>query len=77
MNKAQKKLIADLSGQLSDILNQLGDIKGEEQDKLDRLPENMQGGEKAEAYENAVSVIDDCESEIENTISSLDALIEG
>ena len=80
MNNARRKTLRDIImtfGTLVDI-QALEDLKGEveqarddEQDYLDNMPESLQGGDKGQAAEAAVSAL---ESAIEALETAIDAL---
>ena len=52
MNKARRKAIRGISEQLEILYERLVQIRDEEQECLDNLPESLQGGERAAAMSN-------------------------
>lgn len=48
----------------------------EEQDYLDSIPENLQGGERYEKAEEAVSALEEAVNSLEEALDSIDIAIE-
>lgn len=59
MNKQRRKKIEALVERLADIWTELEELKDEEQDYFDNMPESFQGSDKGEAAEQVVSQLDD------------------
>ena len=76
MNKPRRKALQGIIDQLEELKGALEEILSEEEEYRDNMPENMQGGEKYEKVEEAVSNIDDAVSTIEDVISSIEAATE-
>ena len=76
MNNARRKQIRCVADTLSNALSLLEDIKSEEEDSLNNIPENMQSSERYRISENAVDALDEAVSSIEEALSSLDSSIE-
>lgn len=55
MNKDRRKHINDIVEQLNVLLLEIEEVKDEEQEAYDNLPESMQGGEKGEKMSDAVN----------------------
>ena len=78
MNKDRRKAIAALSDELQKALDLLDadrvtEIRDEEQEYYDNMPESLQGGEKGEA---AQSTIEHLDRAVEKVSEALDALTE-
>jgi hypothetical protein len=58
MNAAQRKQLSGIISTIEDAKGKLADIQGEEQDKWDNMPENLQGSEKGEALQTAIDQIE-------------------
>lgn len=76
MNNARRKQIKDAIkaldiGTLEAMKEELESAQSDEQEYLDNMPESLQGGEKGEAAEAAVSAL---ESAIEALETAIDAL---
>lgn len=61
MNKERRK-------KLSDICNLLEEVRDEEQEALDNLPESLQLTEKGENMERNIDAIEDARGELEELI---------
>lgn len=71
MNKARRKLLADLANQLSDLKESLDFLRDDEQTAFDNLPESLQGSEMGQAMENAISVMEEQSDQIDSIIAEL------
>lgn len=76
MNKARRKELARIQGELSTALDTLNGLKAdlenvrdEEQDYLDNMPESLQQSERGEMAQQAVSNLD-------QVIDALDGLLD-
>ena len=84
MNKARRKellglkeRIESLQSDVYDILSALEGLKDAEQEYLDNMPENLQGSEKYDKAEEAVSNLEEACSTLEDITSSLDEAASG
>lgn len=76
MNKKQKKEIEKICAELDNLLNRISEIKEQEQEKFDNLPENLQATEKNQLIEQAAENLEDAESDISDLIDKLNEIIE-
>jgi septal ring factor EnvC (AmiA/AmiB activator) len=84
MNNARRKEIMKLETMIENLKDQLDEarelaeqIKEDEQEYIDNMPESLQGGEKYERAETAVSNLDDVVESLDIDIDHiLDALSE-
>lgn len=53
-------------------MQEVEDIKGEEEDYKDNIPENMQGGEKYEVAESAIENLEEAYSSLDDVVGSLE-----
>jgi prefoldin subunit 5 len=86
MNKERRKALATLHAELDELMGKVGDIrdqidtiKDEEQEYFDNMHENLQGGERGQAAEAAVDLLqtvydslDNATTEISDAMSSLE-----
>lgn len=70
MNKDRRKYIDEAIAGMDHAKSILENARDEEQDFYDNMPENMQGGDKGQAAEAAVSSLEDAISSIEEALSS-------
>lgn len=71
MNNTRRKAIARLYEQITAISDELEDLKFEEDEARDNMPENLQGSARYEQSEEASQAMEDA---IEYLISASDAL---
>jgi hypothetical protein len=77
MNKDRRKALADVAGQIEDMLANVSAIRemleaarDEEQEFYDNMPESIQGGEKGENAQAAIDAMESVLSELENVESA-------
>jgi hypothetical protein len=78
MNNAQRKNLAEKINELGDLMAKLEDIKyaiestqEEEQDKMDNMPESLQGGDKGDRQQSIIDALAAAFSSLEDAISSI------
>lgn len=83
MNNTRRKALAELRDRLESlgidveaIKEDLEVLRDEEQEYIDNMPENLQGGEKYENAENAVSSLELALDEFGNIIGSIESALE-
>lgn len=76
MNKIRRNKLEALREQLQDIRYQIEDILEEEQDCLDNIPENLQGTERYEKAENAVSMLEEVIDHIDEAEMAIESATE-
>lgn len=75
MNEQRRKEIAKIQDQLAACRCDLENLRDEEQEYFDNMPENMQSGDKGQQAESAITELDDAVNSIESAENSLDAAI--
>lgn len=76
MNKIRRKNLQRVIDRLEELKSAIEDLHDEEEEYLDRIPDNLQGSARYEKAENACSELEDAVSSLEDTISSIEAAIE-
>lgn len=76
MNKIRRKSLRNIIDQLEELKNNLEDLQTEEEYYRDNMPENLQGSERYEQADEAVSNLEDAVSSLEDVISSIEAAVE-
>lgn len=71
MNNNRRKRIAEIEEKLEALKLEVEGIIDEEQEYIECMPENLQGGEKYERGEEAISSMDSAMSSIEEAIDYL------
>ena len=72
MNKTQRNKIAEILDQLNGALCEIENIKDEEEEKYENLPEQFQDTERGEAIRDAIDILDDAYSYLSDAIDSLE-----
>ena len=76
MNRNRRKEIKSAIEQLQKLCSTIENLRDEEQDYFDTMPENFQYGERGEAAEEAITNLEDALSIIEDAIGSLELAAE-
>jgi hypothetical protein len=76
MNKQRRAKLATIQEQLSDLVLRLEEIRDEEQEALDALPDSFREGDKGQAMEMAISALEDAINEMQGIDSYLDSAME-
>lgn len=71
MNKVRRKQLAEVSSILETAKGMLEEIRDDEQDYFDNMPENLQGSERGEASEEAIDAMDEAIESLESAIESV------
>lgn len=75
MNKNRRNRLAKLSDQISDIMEKLEELRDEELEAFENLPESLNSSERGEVMQTAIGAMDDALSSLENADSRiLDAM---
>ena len=72
MNKQRRELIAAIRDDLEGLQARVEELRDEEQDAYDNLPESLQDADQGQRIEEARSHLDDAVTEIVNAIDSFD-----
>lgn len=75
MNNNQRKELQKIVDKIEDLRIEVEYIRDEEQDKIDNMPENLQGSERYYSMEEVVTYLNDGISELENAIENLNSVI--
>ncbi len=72
MNKARREELLEVAELLEDALQRLEEIRDDEQDAFDALPEGLQASARGESMQDAIDALDD----FGDAISSIQSRIE-
>lgn len=72
MNKQRRTEITQVYEELSGLLSQLGELRDQEQDYYDNMPESFKDGEKGQAAEAAASALENAYDYLEEVMSNLE-----
>lgn len=65
--------IFDMKEDFSDVHNAIDEIKTDEQDAYDNMPEGLQNGERGELMQEAISRLEEGMGELEEFINTIEA----
>lgn len=72
MNKVRRKTLQDLYDIIADAKDNLDEVRGEEEEYKDNMPENLQGSERYERAEAAVSALESAISSLEEALGYIE-----
>lgn len=75
MNKERRVKLKSAIADLQSARNIMDTVLDAEQDAMDNVPENLQETERYEQFENAVDILDDACSQVDDIIDSVRQLV--
>lgn len=72
MNKDRRKQLEDAKDSLDEIIATLSDIRDEEQDAYDNMPESLQSSDNGSRMTYAIDAIDEAISSVEEAQQHID-----
>ena len=76
MNKIRRKTLNELYDKLAELRDLLEEVKCEEEDYRDNMPENLQNSERYEIAENACDNMDSAVCSIEEALDYIESAAE-
>lgn len=76
MNKERRVAIDKVKEQLETLSSDVEMLRDEEQEYFDNMPESLQGGEKGDNAESAVSSLDSAVDSLSGACNSLEEAVE-
>jgi predicted RecB family endonuclease len=74
MNQERRKILQGLSGEIVSLRGRVEEIKDEESEKLDRMPDNMKSGEKGQELEEIVEKLTEAVDNLETASGCIDEI---
>ena len=74
MNAQRRKMLGKVIDLMYEAQTLLEDVRDEEQEAFDNMPEGLQASSRGEAMEDAISTMDDIISNLEDAESELEEL---
>ncbi len=71
MNKCRRKSIKEITDKIKALMSQLEDIKDEEDEARENIPENLENSDVYKTSENCSDTIEDVISDIGGAINSI------
>lgn len=76
MNNARRKKLNTILEKIVEIHTALEEVKDEEQEYFENIPENFQSSERYEKAENAVAALEDALSMFDDIADNIDTALE-
>lgn len=77
MNKARRKMIEDACDLIAKAREILEDVKSEEEDAYDNMPESFQDGERGEQMQDYIYTLEEAIDSLDEIESSAYEIVEG
>ncbi len=77
MNKQRRKDLLDVAESLQEALDRLSEVRDEEQEAFDNMPESLQYGSRGDAMQDAIDTMDEWEGEIDEIKSRIEEFAGG
>lgn len=77
MNKQRRKRLSEATDLLASALSIIEEVKSEEEEAFENLPESLQTSERGEQMEEYISILDDVYGSIEELDIQISEIIEG
>ena len=77
MNKQRRKLLDEAHSKLMEAYQIIEDVKNEEEEAFDNMPEGLQYSERGEQMEEYIGTLEDVYDSIDECMASLYDIIEG
>jgi hypothetical protein len=75
MNEARRKELREIMHNMEEANRALGNVIADEEEALDAIPENLQGTDRYQNSEEAVDLMSDAQSSIEDAIEAIDDVL--
>lgn len=75
MNKKQRKQLKDLCEQVEGIQAEVEMFRDDEQEKIDNLPESLQGSSKEDEYQEGIDALDEIISSLSDVIDNFQEVL--
>lgn len=72
MNKERRESLLDVTATLSEAMDRLGEIRDEEQEAFDNMPEGLQCSARGDSMQNAIDTMDDWCDQIDGLINKIE-----
>lgn len=72
MNNDRRNRLQEVKESLDDMISQIEEIKDEEQDALDNMPENLQQSKRSDKMQTAIDTMDEAISAIGGVQQTID-----
>lgn len=72
MNKLRREELMEVAGILDDVICRLSDIQSDEQEYFDNMPEGFQYGARGDAAQEAIDLMDEWVSDIEEIKTNIE-----
>jgi len=74
MNKQRRKILGEAIDSISEVQKLLSSVKDDEQSSYDNLPDSLQYGERGEALQNNIEMLDETDNYLDDAISVLEQI---
>ncbi|MDR1901173.1 MAG: hypothetical protein LBQ88_02670 [Treponema sp.] len=76
MNKERRKAIESCIEKINAVRDDLDNLKSEEEDYLDNMPDSFRNSDKGNMADNAISNLEEAINQLEEAVSSAESALE-
>lgn len=76
MNKARREALEQIQQEIMDVCSRLEDLRDEEWEYFENMPESIQMGEKGDSVQETVDTLDEAISSLEGAVSLIEDVIQ-
>ncbi len=77
MNKARRKQIQDIYDKLEEFRDEIEQVKNDEEEAYENMPDSLKYGERGESMESAIDILDSAYGDVDSAIMGLEEIING
>ena len=74
MNKSRRAALNNLNVRLQYMIEELEEIRNEEEDYYENIPENLKNSERANESEEAISLMQDVVTQMEELVGNIEEI---
>lgn len=77
MNRQRRKRLADAFDKIAEIMETLDEVKADEQESYENLPDNFRNGDRGEEMEGYIEMIEEAYNYLDDASSVIEQIQEG
>lgn len=74
MNRQRRKRLAEAFEKVAEAMEILEEVKGEEKESYDNLPDNFRGGDRGEEMQNYIEMLDEAYGYLDDANSVIEQI---
>lgn len=74
MNKQRRKRLAEAFNKIAEVMEILKEVKSEEEESYENLPDNFRDGERGEEMQNYIEMLDEANNYLDDANSVIEQI---